>query len=102
MLAVMEINRGAQIRFCRGDAATAFARLVALAFVPGALLAPDPAPVIPALKARHDALEVVGIDTRRQIARGVVAQDKVNQGLTRHDIPVRTLRSDLCRLRGQL
>lgn len=78
VLAVMIVNRGAKVRFARGDEALPRNRLVAERFMPVRLLAPDAAPVGPAIDARDQPLQVVGIDAGRHVSRGEVRKNQVN------------------------
>ncbi len=84
VLAIVVIDRGANIRLARGDEALLCDRLVAEQFVPMGFLGPDAAPVGPAVDAGDKPLHVVGIDTGRNVSRNEMGKDQVHLRVGRH------------------
>src|SRR4051812_24613746 len=84
MLRVVKVDRGAQIGFRRRHLAAALGRFDREFRVTRAFLAPDAAPIVPALDALRQSLEIVGIDAGRDVTRRHVHKDKIDLRITRH------------------
>jgi hypothetical protein len=85
MFRVVKVDRCAQIGFGCGNPAIVFCGFDCKVFVPRRLLAPDAAPVIPALDPFCQSLQVVWIHARRQITRRHVRKHKIDLRIARHE-----------------
>jgi hypothetical protein len=87
MLGVMVVDRGAQVGIRCGHLAVALRGFLCKSFVPRCLFTPDLAPILPALDARAQSLQIIRIHTCGKIARSVVGENKSDGRIVCHKHP---------------